>query len=241
MRAGIPAHSSRREVGLCIQSNEPQRNTMFLCCQRKPARRSKIERAGIACNLANHEGKVTAAYPLFKRKQGIFRCLCSNMDHTMPERRRKPGSIRPAGKSYRSGILHPQDSARVIACSERIILGTLLNHPVACQSERERSATSLNPTCKHFAMQRPSFARFPALSRQRICRQGSERPGTAKRWVDPGKMGKRHGRGTRGSAVCSFYVPYSRDSQWIVHLVAVQPHIGVKNGTNTLSIHWFTV
>lgn len=47
------------------------------------ARGGEIERARIARDLSDDKGQIAATQPLFKREQGVFGFVCSNVDQAV--------------------------------------------------------------------------------------------------------------------------------------------------------------
>ena len=76
--------------------------------QAEPARTGEVERPGIASDLGNDEGQVTAAQSFLNGEQRIFGAGGGNMNQPVPQIGRQTGLIRPARPAQSGLVLHPQ-------------------------------------------------------------------------------------------------------------------------------------
>ena len=118
--AHIPPHPRRRQVALRIETDQPQCNAVTLRRQAKATRGGEIERARVARDLPDDKSHIAAAYPLFQRKQGIFRPVCQNMNDPVANIGRQSGPVGPAIGAGGGAVLHPQDRPVIIAFCQRL-------------------------------------------------------------------------------------------------------------------------
>jgi hypothetical protein len=104
--------------------------------ERQTSRGSEIERAGIARDLPDHEGKIAAAQPLFQREQRIGAVFRRNVDKAVAQPRRQSVAIGTPAQANGGAILHPQPGTLVGRIGRRIcclgpqrILGQGQRHP----------------------------------------------------------------------------------------------------------------
>ena len=90
---------------MAAESDQPTRRAAPLRGNRQPPRRGKVERLGIAPELADHSGEAGASYPLLHRPQRIAGIARLDMDEVSAG---QPGRVDPPAFEYRHPLLHPQ-------------------------------------------------------------------------------------------------------------------------------------
>ncbi|CDO36723.1 exported hypothetical protein [Novosphingobium sp. KN65.2] len=116
-----PAHAGGRQVGLRVETNQPERHAVTLGSKAETARGGEVERAGIAGHFADDESEVAAAQPFFQCEECIFCTTGGDMDEAMTQGARQAGKIGPAAAPERLAVLHPKPHAILLRIGRRPI------------------------------------------------------------------------------------------------------------------------